>query len=265
MATSWLQYWNPEQLAVERQSGSEGEPLTHTAGEQFAGVAAEDTVYVVGASDASLLLIGRLYVVEVLDHAGAKARFGSGLYEATYHLLGSGTVSRLDRVVPRGVAKRLRRASGKALVDTRGEADGRKLQSVGPLKPASARLLDGVLDRDDVRVPVTGLREGGVSEQKHRRVERHPNVRDAALRLHGVRCMVCDFDFETCYGPRGTGFAEVHHLQPLASLKGKTVITNPQADVAVLCANCHRMIHRGPDAPIALDDLHAQLKRSHRA
>lgn len=259
MPTAWLQYWRPEQLEVERRTRADGRPLVETAGEQFAGVVPGDVVYVMGRSGGSLLLIGRLSVDEVLDEAATRARFGDG-YEATHHLAGHGTLLQLDRVLPRSAAMRLRRASGKPLVDAQGDADGQRLQSVGPLEPASAALLDQVLDRDDLQVPLTGLPEGATVERKHRHVERNRGVRDAALRVHGLACMVCEFDFEQTYGARGAGFAEVHHLKPLASLQGTVVLTNVANDVAVLCANCHRMVHRGNDAPIAIDVLRDELR-----
>lgn len=61
-------------------------------------------------------------------------------------------------------------------------------------------------------------------------------------RLH---CEVpgCGFDFEAIYGELGAGFAEVHHLRALAEMDGPVETT--LADLAVVCANCHRMIHLG--------------------
>jgi 5-methylcytosine-specific restriction protein A len=52
----------------------------------------------------------------------------------------------------------------------------------------------------------------------------------------------CGFDFEARYGSVGAGFAEVHHLRPL-STTGAT--STRLSDLAVLCSNCHRMVHRG--------------------
>jgi predicted HNH restriction endonuclease len=52
----------------------------------------------------------------------------------------------------------------------------------------------------------------------------------------------CGFDFEMVYGELGTGFAEVHHLRPLSELVQP--VSTTLADLAVICANCHRMIHR---------------------
>jgi 5-methylcytosine-specific restriction protein A len=57
-----------------------------------------------------------------------------------------------------------------------------------------------------------------------------------------LACEACEFDFEEAYGARGVGFAECHHRLPLSALtrSRKTAL----GDLAILCSNCHRMIHR---------------------
>jgi hypothetical protein len=58
-----------------------------------------------------------------------------------------------------------------------------------------------------------------------------------------LRCEACSFDFEKVYGEtHGKGFCEVHHKVPL----GVTPLAkkNALADLAILCSNCHRIIHR---------------------
>lgn len=55
---------------------------------------------------------------------------------------------------------------------------------------------------------------------------------------------MCDTNFEQEYGEIGKNHIEADHLKPLASLKGNKVAMDPAKDFAVLCANCHRMIHR---------------------
>lgn len=50
----------------------------------------------------------------------------------------------------------------------------------------------------------------------------------------------CGFDFEQQYGDLGAGFAEVHHLNMLAE---SGVVRTSLSDLAVVCSNCHRMIH----------------------
>lgn len=58
-----------------------------------------------------------------------------------------------------------------------------------------------------------------------------------------LACEVCGFDFRGHYGNLGDGFCEVHHRVPLSETTVE-VQTNLE-DLAVVCANCHRMIHRG--------------------
>jgi hypothetical protein len=82
--------------------------------------------------------------------------------------------------------------------------------------------------------------------------------REAALRQakllefresHGGRlfCEVpgCYFDFGRRYGDVATEYAQVHHLTPLASRNGKRRSPTRLKDLAVVCANCHAVIHLG--------------------
>lgn len=54
----------------------------------------------------------------------------------------------------------------------------------------------------------------------------------------------CGFDFEKVYGDKGEGYGHVHHLVPL-SQAGAEGVSNSIDGVAVVCANCHAIIHRG--------------------
>lgn len=57
-----------------------------------------------------------------------------------------------------------------------------------------------------------------------------------------LACEVCSFDFAEVYGELGEEFIECHHTVPLHTLdvQRKTLID----ELALVCANCHRMIHR---------------------
>ena len=61
-------------------------------------------------------------------------------------------------------------------------------------------------------------------------------------RMGTLACEACGFDFREVYGDLGDGFAECHHTVPVSELKKgqKTSLK----DLSILCANCHRMIHR---------------------
>jgi 5-methylcytosine-specific restriction protein A len=57
-----------------------------------------------------------------------------------------------------------------------------------------------------------------------------------------LECEVCGFDFQMFYGEIGRGFAECHHITPLSELKAER--KTKLSDLAIVCANCHRMLHR---------------------
>jgi 5-methylcytosine-specific restriction protein A len=82
----------------------------------------------------------------------------------------------------------------------------------------------------------------------HRKVERNRIAAKQAKKFHGTRCQACELDFEERYGAIGKGFIEAQHLKPISTLEeGVAVTYDVAADFAVLCANCHRMIHRSAD------------------
>jgi predicted HNH restriction endonuclease len=83
---------------------------------------------------------------------------------------------------------------------------------------------------------------------------RQKKIMAAMYENHGVlKCEVrhCGFDFKAQYGKIGEGFAHVHHLKPLAEAPPKGMKINLK-DLAVVCANCHAMIHvGGENRPLA--------------
>ena len=78
----------------------------------------------------------------------------------------------------------------------------------------------------------------------HKRVERNSKLAKMAKEVHGYFCQACGLNFEEKYGEIGKGYIEAHHLEPISTLKIKKVARDPKKDFAVLCANCHRMIHK---------------------
>jgi 5-methylcytosine-specific restriction enzyme A len=83
----------------------------------------------------------------------------------------------------------------------------------------------------------------------HRKIERNRTAAHHAKKFHGTRCQACDLDFGERYGKIGKGFIEAHHLRPIATLEeGIPVKYDVAMDFAVLCSNCHKMIHRFADA-----------------
>jgi len=83
--------------------------------------------------------------------------------------------------------------------------------------------------------------------------ERNQFYRNKAIKIHGLTCMVCGFNFEKFYGEIGKGYINVHHNKPI-SKSGPTKI-NPEMDMSVLCSNCHAMLHRNKCITLKIDQL----------
>ena len=89
--------------------------------------------------------------------------------------------------------------------------------------------------------------EGKVLYRTHRARERNrrliQSAKRSALNVSGnLACQACGFVFKDKYGVLGDGYIECHHVLPVSALKPNT--KTKVADIALLCSNCHRMVHR---------------------
>lgn len=89
--------------------------------------------------------------------------------------------------------------------------------------------------------------EGKEIERKHKLRDRNQVViksaKEAFKQKNGkLYCQVCGFDFQAKYGEIGSDFIEGHHTVPICELKGE--VKTKVEDVALVCSNCHRMLHR---------------------
>lgn len=105
--------------------------------------------------------------------------------------------------------------------------------------------------------------EGNPRLVVHLRRERNLAIikakKDAILQATGkLCCEACGFDFKEIYGEFGDGFCEVHHLQPLSKADG--VVKTELRDLAIVCSNCHRIIHR-TDQMLSVSSLAKHLQR----
>lgn len=99
---------------------------------------------------------------------------------------------------------------------------------------------------DDEELQTLTALEGRVLAVQYLKRERSASLRDAKLRRverdGGSRnCEVCNFSFAATYGEVGVGYIEVHHVLPLHASGPRVTRLD---DLALLCSNCHRMIHR---------------------
>lgn len=74
----------------------------------------------------------------------------------------------------------------------------------------------------------------------HRLRERDSEIINAKKKESDLRCECCRMNFEMYYGQVGQGFIECHHRIPIMNGERITKL----ADLALVCSNCHRMLHR---------------------
>jgi len=109
--------------------------------------------------------------------------------------------------------------------------------------------------KTDKAIRTDGFQEGGVDEvsAEIKRQKRDPKLREEAIRTYGYNCVICNFNFEDAYGDLGAGYVEVHHLELLSANKNERTLT--VNDVTVVCANCHRVLHRNGKQPMSIEEL----------
>jgi 5-methylcytosine-specific restriction endonuclease McrA len=92
-------------------------------------------------------------------------------------------------------------------------------------------------------------------------LSRNPRLARDAKAHHGAACQACGFDFGKACGQLGLGYIECHHLNPLSERPEEAwtaELRTRLGDVAVLCSNCHRMVHRRRPA-LTIAELRAAL------
>jgi hypothetical protein len=105
--------------------------------------------------------------------------------------------------------------------------------------------------------------EGAEKYRMHRSYERDSRITKLAKKMRIKRvgelsCDVCGFSFCKRYGGLGIGYIEAHHTAPVSQLGAK--LRTRLVDIALVCSNCHRMLHR--ERPwLSLKDLKRHLKK----
>jgi hypothetical protein len=104
--------------------------------------------------------------------------------------------------------------------------------------------------------------EGIAREARVLRRSRNRALRQEALRQAAGVCAACGVKYSKLLGGRGECVLQVHHRRQLALRRTprKTTI----GDLAVLCANCHSIIHADPETAIPVEQLQASWRREER-
>jgi predicted HNH restriction endonuclease len=120
--------------------------------------------------------------------------------------------------------------------------------------PPSANDFD-VLDIAEIDISAD---EGRALLQSHRRRERSAElIRKFKASLDSYTCEACGEDMQTIYGELGAGYIEAHHRLPVSQLREGQ--RTSLSDLAAVCANCHRVIHR--NGLITVEALRAHINK----
>ena len=104
--------------------------------------------------------------------------------------------------------------------------------------------------------------EGQILTRVHKLIETHWELvqrkKKSVTQITGkLACEVCRFDFFEVYGTLGSGFAECHHTRSLLDLE---IHLKPKlADLAIVCSNCHSMLHISKPRK-TIDDLKKMIQ-----
>jgi hypothetical protein len=107
-----------------------------------------------------------------------------------------------------------------------------------------------------------GIIEGIARESVVLSRSRSSVLRREALRLSGGVCECCGLDYSRILNGRGLRALQVHHTRQLALRE--TPEATSLSDLAVVCANCHAIIHTDPKAAMKVEELREAWEASRR-
>jgi hypothetical protein len=100
--------------------------------------------------------------------------------------------------------------------------------------------------------------EGTKTEVVALRSQRSRRLRNAAFQSAKGVCEVCGCDWSKVLGGRGVRVLQVHHRQQLSARRVPS-LTRVE-DLAVVCANCHLLLHLNAAEALSVDELRDMLQ-----
>lgn len=278
MSRHYLLYWKLKTVEYHYY----GEALDHLTSDQLKKVEAGDVVWVVTVRGGDLLLAGRLIVGAITDESEADEVFDPlDPFAARWHAtaqVGTAEAMQLINLTELAVTMSLRFQSS---------ADRLRLNRAGRLNPMSLYHMRQLTDESaallnytwyDGRESVDAVEQVEIGKDTFLYAEGKPIVQTRTLRQrsakltneaksryyeeHGeLRCQICGMNFEEVYGELGEGYIEAHHPDPVSEMDGEQFVDVD--GIVLLCANCHRMVHR-KSPPYSIEDLKRAVKQQRK-
>ncbi|MDP9441304.1 MAG: HNH endonuclease [Actinomycetota bacterium] len=102
--------------------------------------------------------------------------------------------------------------------------------------------------------------EGILTESRRRSRSRSPKLRAEKLRRSRGTCEACGTKFRVVAGIDGRRVLTIHHRRQISAYDEPRTTTLDH--LAVVCANCHMLIHADPRRALPVEDLAAKLKKA---
>jgi hypothetical protein len=116
-----------------------------------------------------------------------------------------------------------------------------------------------ILSELEITNPELAATEGRQKLVSHIVKERNPKIvnekKQQAIKNNNLKCKACSFSFSATYD---TNFIECHHIIPIGQAG---VRETKLEDLALVCANCHRMLHKKFDGQyLSISQLQERIK-----
>jgi hypothetical protein len=113
-------------------------------------------------------------------------------------------------------------------------------------------------NQDKIRFAEESDIEGTKTEVVRLISHRNRRLRDLAFQEANGKCCVCKRDFSKILAGQGVRVLEVHHRRQLSSLEMPSITKS--SDLAVVCANCHMLLHINPKKALDVEELKCMLE-----
>jgi hypothetical protein len=134
---------------------------------------------------------------------------------------------------------------------------GRDHFTVTPLSDSEVKRIEGTRQERPRMADESDI-EGLKSELLTTTRKRSRRLRDMAMESAKGICAVCRRDFTKILSGRGVRVLQVHHLEQL-SARNTPAVTR-LADLVVVCANCHLLLHLDVRRTLSVDELRGLMQ-----